>query len=397
MSVPVLTFFNNKGGVGKTSLVYHLAWMLSDIGFRALACDLDPQANLTAAFLNEERLENLWDDNNHAAGQTIMQCVRPLTRVGDIQSPTLARITASLNLIPGDLALAGFEDDLSEQWPNALSSNDLYRPFRVLTAFSTVMQDGAQQMNADIVLADVGPNLGAINRSALIATDYIIVPLGAGLFSLQGLRNLGPSLRRWREDWGKRKDNWVKPEFALPAGTIQPIGYVVQQHGVRLSRPVKAYDKWVNRMPEEYARNLLGDTAGPYAATPALDVQHALATVKHYRSLVPMAQEARKPIFHLTSADGAIGSHAAAANDARRDFKRLASKIAQIVIQKTATAGKRLLTGLRGFPLFASGSCSCLLAHASSSALQMGSAQRPDAITNAFPSSPFFLSPRLFV
>ena len=339
MNVPVLTFFNNKGGVGKTSLVYHLAWMLSDMGYRALACDLDPQANLTAAFLNEERLENLWNDNNHAAGQTIMQCVRPLTRVGDIQSPTLARITTSLNLIPGDLALAGFEDDLSEQWPNALRSSDLYRPFRVLTAFATVMQDGAQQMNADIVLADVGPNLGAINRSALIATDYIIVPLGADLFSLQGLRNLGPSLRRWREDWGKRKDNWVKPEFALPAGTMQPIGYVVQQHGVRLSRPVKAYDKWVNRMPEEYARNLLGDTAGPYAATPALDVQHALATVKHYRSLVPMAQEARKPIFHLTTADGAIGSHAAAANDARRDFKRLASKIAQIVIQESAVAG----------------------------------------------------------
>ena len=61
MSVPVLTFFNNKGGVGKTSLVYHLAWMLYDLGHRVLACDLDPQANLTAAFLNEERLESLWD------------------------------------------------------------------------------------------------------------------------------------------------------------------------------------------------------------------------------------------------------------------------------------------------------------------------------------------------
>ena len=311
--------------------------MLSDIGFRALACDLDPQANLTAAFLNEKRLEKLWDDDT--GGQTIMQCIRPLTRAGDIQTPALVRITPSLDLIPGDLALAGFEDTLSTEWPNALGSGELYRPLRVLTAFSTVMQDGAQQMNADIVLADVGPNLGAINRSALIATDYIIVPLGVDLFSLQGLRNLGPSLHRWREDWGKRKDNWVKPEFALPAGAMQPIGYVVQQHGVRLSRPVRAYDKWVNRMPEVYARNLLGDTAGPYAATPALDVQHALATVKRYRSLVPMAQEARKPIFHLTSADGAIGSHAAAANDARRDFKRLAGKIAQIVIQESVAAG----------------------------------------------------------
>ena len=49
--------------------------------------------------------------------------------------------------------------------------------------------------------------------------------------------------------------------------------------------------------------------------------------VKHYRSLVPMAQEARKPIFHLTPADGAIGSHAASAKDAHNDFKALAEKI----------------------------------------------------------------------
>ena len=101
----------------------------------------------------------------------------------------------------------------------------------------------------------------------------------------------------------------------------------MQQHSVRLNRPVIAYDKWVNRMPEEYARNLRGDKEGPYAETPEQDEEHALATVKHYRSLVPMAQEARKPIFHLTPADGAIGSHAAAANDAGRDFKVLAQKI----------------------------------------------------------------------
>ena len=329
MPVPVLTFFNNKSGVGKTSMVYHLAWMLSDIGHQVLACDLDPQANLTAAFLDEAHLEKLWDEDKttQASAKTIMQCVQPLMRVDDIQSPQLAEITPTLCLIPGDLALAGFEDTLSSEWPNALGSSDLYRPFRVLTAFSTVMQDGAKQINASIILADVGPNLGAINRSSLIATNYIIVPLGADLFSLQGLRNLGPTLNRWRHDWNQRKEHWEQPEFSLPDGGMKPIGYVVQQHSVRLDRPVKAYDKWVNRMPTEYAQNLLSDQKGSYAKTPAQDEAHALATVKHYRSLVPMAQEARKPIFHLTPADGAIGSHAAAANAARQDFKELAQKI----------------------------------------------------------------------
>jgi cellulose biosynthesis protein BcsQ len=60
-----IAFFNNKGCVGKTSLVYHLAWMFSDHGIKMLAVDLDPQANLTAMFLDEEHLEALWPDDEH--------------------------------------------------------------------------------------------------------------------------------------------------------------------------------------------------------------------------------------------------------------------------------------------------------------------------------------------
>ena len=55
-----VAFFNNKGGVGKTTLVYHLAWMLSQLGKRVLVVDLDPQANLTSMFLAEEELEHIW-------------------------------------------------------------------------------------------------------------------------------------------------------------------------------------------------------------------------------------------------------------------------------------------------------------------------------------------------
>ena len=324
MSVPVLTFLNNKGGVGKTSLVYHLAWMLSEIGERVLVCDLDPQANLTASFLTEDIVESLWSDA--AESRTIHQCVAPLTQVGDLREPCVHCASPTLGLIPGDLALSGFEETLSSEWPNALGGTNLYRPFRVLTAFWQIMQTGAREMDASIILLDVGPNLGALNRSALIATDHVVVPLGADLFSLKGLHNLGPTLERWRKEWSKRLENWQSPDFPLPKGAMRPIGYIVQQYGVKLGRPVKAYDKWVNRMPEAYARYLMDQAEGPFADTPARD-DLCLATVKHYRSLVPMAQEARKPIFELTSADGAIGAHAAAVNDAYRDFKMLAKSI----------------------------------------------------------------------
>ena len=325
MSIPVLTFFNNKGGVGKTSLVYHLAWMFSEMGKRVVAIDLDPQANLTSAFLPEEQLESLWDSENASnAADTIYKCIRPLAQVGDFREPVTKQINPRLSLVPGDLGLAGFEDRLSEEWPKSVDSGELYRPFRILTAFWQVSQLAAQEHDANLILADVGPNLGAINRSALIGSDHVVIPLAADLFSLQGLRNLGPTLRGWRTDWQKRVANWSKPDFPLPAGSMQPAGYIVLQHTERLSRPVKAYDKWAARIPSEYRSSILN--APKQDISPETD-SHCLARLKYYRSLVPMAQEARKPIFQLTSADGAIGNHSYAVTEARTQFHVLAKTI----------------------------------------------------------------------
>lgn len=323
MSIPVITFFNNKGGVGKTSLVYHLSWMFAELGKRVVAIDLDPQANLTAAFLDEDRLEALWQ--NSTAPNTVYRAVQPLTEVGDLQAPVLNHVGTGLHLIPGDVALAGFEETLSNVWPESMGDNNLYRPFRILTAFWQISQLAAQRVQADLILANVGPNLGAINRSVLIGSDCVVIPLGADLFSLQGLQNLGPTLRSWRNLWRKRLDNWRAPTFDLPQGRMTPLGYIVQQHSVRLSRPVKAYDRWVNRMPGVYHESVLGEVGGG-PLTPAIDPD-CLATLKHYRSLVPMAQEARKPIFRLTPADGAIGNHAVAVQEAFGDFQNLARKI----------------------------------------------------------------------
>ena len=327
MSVPVLTFFNNKGGVGKTSLVFHLAWMFSEMGKRVVAIDLDPQANLTSAFLSEELLEELWVSTDaQRAGRTIFGCIQPLTKVGDIREPETQAINPRLYLVPGDLALAGFEDQLSGAWIEAMGStqSNLFRPFRLLTAFWQVAQMAAQSHAADLILADVGPNLGAINRSALIGSDHVAIPLAADLFSLQGLRNLGPTLTSWRADWRKRLENWEAPDFGLPQGRMQPEGYILMQHMERLSRPAKAYRKWVDRIPDTYRESVLGSSlSAPLKGNDSI----CLARLKHYRSLVPMAQEVRKPIFQLSSADGAIGSHAQAVRDAWSDFKALAVAI----------------------------------------------------------------------
>lgn len=323
-TVPVITFFNNKGGVGKTSLVFHVAWMLSQMGKTAVVVDLDPQANLTSAFLDEDELEKLWEPVPDVPGSTIYQCVKPLTEVGDILIPKTRSINQRLHLMPGDLALAGFEDALSREWPEAMGSAGLYRPFRLLTAFWEVAQRAARQHQADLILADVGPNLGAINRSALIASNHVFIPLAADLFSLQGLRNLGPTLQSWRSDWRKRLDNWHQPQFLLPKGQMQPQGYVLMQHMERLSRPLKAYKRWADRIPEVYRESVLKE---PLPVDDLFSEDDCVARLKHFRSLVPMAQEARKPIFMLNTADGAIGNHALAVRDAWSDFRSLASAV----------------------------------------------------------------------
>ena len=323
MDVPVVTFFNNKGGVGKTSLVYHLASMCAELGRNVVAADLDPQSNLTSMFLTDERLEILWPESGPR--KSVYGSLQPLLDgTGDITQPYLERAGERLSLVVGDLELSSAEDELSSQWPLCLDRQP--RAFRVISALWRILQKAASESEAEIVIVDVGPNLGALNRAVLVATDYVVVPLAADLYSLQGLRNLGPTLKEWREGWNDRSSRNPVPDLPIPKGSMQPVGYIVQQHSVRLGRPVVAYDNWVKRMPGEYAKNLMDKEKIPYPENPETD-ENSLATVKHYRSLVPMAQEARKPIFKLTPADGALGSHAAAAAAARTDFRDLAEKI----------------------------------------------------------------------
>jgi cellulose biosynthesis protein BcsQ len=319
-----IAFFNNKGGVGKTSLAYHLAWMFSQGGMRVLVADLDPQANLTSMFLEDDALLDLWDDT---AGKTIYSALRPLiARKGDIAQPHIERIGENLGLLAGELALSRFEDLLSENWVKCLAGEE--GAFRVVTAFHRLIDLAAEEFKADLVLIDVGPNLGAINRSALLAAEHIVLPLAPDLFSLQGMKNLGPSLRAWRREWQDRlaRANDFDEEMNLPAGEMRPAGYVVMQHSIRDSRPVKAYQRWIEAVPTVYREAVLNQKV---EEAPTVDQDpYRLALLKHYRSLMPMAMDAHKPMFMLKPSDGAIGAHVQAVQDCFKDFQALARRLA---------------------------------------------------------------------
>ncbi|HYI13111.1 MAG TPA: ParA family protein [Thermoanaerobaculia bacterium] len=318
-----VAFFNTSAGVGKTTLVYHLAWMFAEHGETVLAVDLDPQANLTSMMLPEDRLEVLWSAGEHP--RTIFGAVRPMIRgQGEVMTPHIETVDARLGLVVGDPSLSTLEETLSDAWLHFQSDAPA---FHMVTMFSRVVRQAAEAFGATWVLIDTGSNLGAINRAALIASESVVIPLGPDLFSLKGLGILGPALRSWRTEWVEAVFRQTNPVY-LPPASMEPLGYVVMQHASWKNRPPMAYQRWVEHFPLAYRDSVLDARAG--SLTPSADRDpYCLAMMKHYRSLLPMAIDARKPVFLLKPADGAIGAHLDAVRGANLDFLELARRIAQ--------------------------------------------------------------------
>ena len=271
-----IAFFNNQTGGGQTSLVYHLAWMFAEIGISTVAVDCDPQSTLTGMFLEEDALEQLWPDGPH-----------PSTLDGALAAdapPKLIELAENLALLPGDPRLALVED---------------------APALHHVLFRGARERGAGVVLLDVAPNFGPLSRAAVQVADYLVIPVVPSLLSVQALANIG---NRW-QDW--RRDS-----------EVVPIGYTIEMSGRR------AQLKWVPRIPAAYRTHILGQSSG--APPSPVDDPDCLAVLRNYPSLMQMATEARKPMFALKPADGALAAHGAAVADCRADFERLARKVATI-------------------------------------------------------------------
>lgn len=318
-----IVFFNNKGGVGKTTMVYHVAWMLSELGIKTIAVDLDPQSNLTSMFLNLDRLEEIYDKELPV---TILSSIIPVVS-GDPYSPVyIESINDKLGLIIGNLSLSGFEDKLSDAWLKCLDG-DIYS-FRVTSIFNTIINDAVKRFDAEIVLVDVGPNLGAINRAITISSDYIIMPVASDLFSLQGIKNLGTTLNTWKDSWNARVSKKSQSlSFNIPTGQALPAGYIIMQYTAKERRPVKSYLRWANRIPKFFSEYVLKTN---HVVENVEEDPNCIALLKHYHSLAPMSMEAHKPMFLLKPADGAIGAHVYAVQKCYDEFKLLTKKILKV-------------------------------------------------------------------
>jgi chromosome partitioning protein len=100
-------------------------------------------------------------------------------------------VAPRLSLLAGDLKLASAEQEFGQQWPNCLDGNA--GACRVVSAVARAVRVAAACVKADMVIVDVGPSLGAINRVAMVASDHVVVPLSPDLYSIQVC-----------ETWGRR-------------------------------------------------------------------------------------------------------------------------------------------------------------------------------------------------
>lgn len=320
---------NRGGGVGKTTLTFNVAHMMAREGWRVVVLDYDPQCNLSAIFLDEELLMSCWQADS-SQGATVAACLELVRRgKGDVTPPTMIDVAPGLWLLPGHLSLSRFEQTLAEEWPKTMAP-DNERALDVTTALDLLSNLAATRVDADVLLVDVGPSLGALNRAALLACDHVIVPLAPDLFSLQGLENVGPTLRDWREHWQVVRNHHLKdrPQAEYPPHDFMPLGYIMQQHLARVDRPVAAYARWAEQIPGTFREKMLDEPPPPRRRVRIEQDPHCIARLKHFASLVPYAQQARKPMFDLRRADGVSGGQTKAVLDCREEFRRLAEEIA---------------------------------------------------------------------
>jgi chromosome partitioning protein len=312
-----LVLFNSKGGVGTTTLAFNIAHMMSRQGLRVVVLDCDPQCSISSLFLSEEALFELWEEPDRT-GRTVARCVDLVRRgEGDVVVPALIPAADNLWLLPGELTLSRFEQTLTEEWPR-LRSTGGEQALNVIKALDVLSSLAAEKVASDLVLFDVGPSLGALNRAALTACDAVLLPLAPDFFSVQGMKTIGPMLREWQNEW----QSVCAHE---PCHRFEPIGYLVQQHLARSDRPVAGYRRWFEQIPQVFHEHVLGEQR---SATTSEDDPYCIALLKHFASLVPLAQLARKPLFDLKRADGVAGGQVQAVAHCRREFEHLALALA---------------------------------------------------------------------
>jgi cellulose biosynthesis protein BcsQ len=314
-----VAMFNNKGGVGKTTLLCNLAAYLAlSLNKRVLVVDCDPQCNTTQLIMGETFASSFyWDDDHEEVATTIFDLLQPI-QDGDADIANTftpidrARNRFGVDLIAGHPSLSFLEDKLSSAW-GEVSAGEMGGYRKTNWARNLCQRFGVAY---DVILFDVGPSLGAINRSVLLGCDYFVTPMGTDIFSILGIRNIS----KWLSEAIRTYEHGItRCEERTPGGlaryaipTAPSIsngfaGYTLNQYltkskgGQRIA--TDRYEEILRKVPAE-----IEDLKLKFGM-PALTTENAkLGDVPHMYSLIPLAQTRAAPIIALAGRDGIVGS-----------------------------------------------------------------------------------------
>lgn len=335
-----IAMFNNKGGVGKTTLTNNIASYIGDImKKRVLVVDCDPQCNTTQLIMGQEFASELYlEQETPIHITTISDILQPIedgdSKISDSFIPIKSSETRfNVDLIPGNPKFSVIEDRLGTAWHDLLSGD--VGGIRK-TNWNTLLIEKIKN-NYDYVFYDLSPSLGSINRSVLVGCDYFITPMGTDIFSILGIKNISDWLSGWiklyekslqlaEERFPSRLQSFgIGNELKIKNGYL---GYTVQQYitkskkGVR--RPTKAYEEIISNVPKAVEQSLNS------FIKPNLNNTHLkLGDVPHLYSLIPLAQSNACPISKLKGADGLVGTQF----KQQEDFNQLLSKIVSNILE----------------------------------------------------------------
>lgn len=268
---------------------------------------MDPQCNATAYMFPYSQIEEIYTKTK----RTIYEIVKPLQRGVGFQKgelPILESPYFGVDVIVGDPDLSLSEDFLSKDWLDGKAGD--FRGLQTTLMFRDLL---SKLEDYDYVFFDVGPSLGALNRSVLAASDYFIVPMSSDIFSNQALENISKSLREWRKQLSRGLEDFKDKEgepFVIDGKEvtwhIQFAGYITQQYTAKTvggkKQPVKAYEQIIKKIPSTVKKHLLILNNN--------DIPHPkIGEITNLHSLVPLSQNSSTPIFALKAEHGVVGAH----------------------------------------------------------------------------------------
>lgn len=212
-----IAFFNNKGGVGKTTIATTVAYELSRQNFKVLVIDLDPQSNTTQVVMSEEQVQKIYnyEPNDVHRIKTIKDVYMPMR---DSNEPEIGRVKESIfksknhefkfDLLPSNLSLSEFEDTLSDAWSD-LRANKL-GGFRRTNWFIQLQKQ--VESKYDYIILDLSPSLGALNRSVLLNVDNFVIPITGDIYNVYGVKNIGEWIQKWITTY-KRSLSYLEDDY----------------------------------------------------------------------------------------------------------------------------------------------------------------------------------------